>query len=168
MGIKEKAELEAVQREVTNMSDVVSIAFVKMAENGDIDDVTASEHRDLFIQWISSVDYNVGDLRLFGEGEDQKLYRCVQAHTSQEGWEPNVAVSLWSATSDPTEEWPQWSQPIGAHDVYAVGAKVSHNDLHWVSIVDNNVWEPGSYGWEDDRFGKARIPSEHKKSEILE
>lgn len=148
MGIKEKAELEAVQREVTNMSDVVSIAFVKMAENGDIDDVTASEHRDLFIQWISSVDYNVGDLRLFGEGEDQKLYRCVQAHTSQEGWEPNVAVSLWSATSDPTEEWPQWSQPIGAHDVYAVGAKVSHNDLHWVSIVDNNVWEPGSYGWE--------------------
>lgn len=148
MGIKEKAELEAVQREVTNMSDVVSIAFVKMAENGDIDDVTASEHRDLFIQWISGVDYNVGDLRLFGEGEDQKLYRCVQAHTSQEGWEPNVAVSLWSATSDPTEEWPQWSQPIGAHDVYAVGAKVSHNDLHWVSIVDNNVWEPGSYGWE--------------------
>lgn len=148
MGIKEKAELEAVQREVTNMSDVVSIAFVKMAENGDIDDVTASEHRGLFIQWISGVDYNVGDLRLFGEGEDQKLYRCVQAHTSQEGWEPNVAVSLWSATSDPTEEWPQWSQPIGAHDVYAVGAKVSHNDLHWVSIVDNNVWEPGSYGWE--------------------
>lgn len=148
MGIKEKAELEAVQREVTNMSDVVSIAFVKMAENGDIDDVTASEHRDLFIQWISGVDYNVGDLRLFGEGEDQKLYRCVQAHTSQKGWEPNVAVSLWSATSDPTEEWPQWSQPIGAHDVYAVCAKVSHNDLHWVSIVDNNVWEPGSYGWE--------------------
>ena len=148
MGIKEKAELEAVQREVTNMSDVVSIAFVKMAENGDIDDVTASEHRDLFIQWISGVDYNVGDLRLFGEGEDQKLYRCVQAHTSQEGWKPNVAVSLWSATSDPTEEWPQWSQPIGAHDVYAVGAKVSHNDLHWVSIVDNNVWEHGSYGWE--------------------
>lgn len=148
MGIKEKAELEAVQREVTNMSDVARIAFVKMAENGDIDDVTASEHRDLFIQWISGVDYNVGDLRLFVEGEDQKLYRCVQAHTSQEGWEPNVAVSLWSATSDPTEEWPQWSQPIGAHDVYAVGAKVSHNDLHWVSIVDNNVWEPGSYGWE--------------------
>lgn len=148
MGIKEKAELEAVQREVTNMSDVASIAFVKMAENGDIDDVTANEHRDLFIQWISGVDYNVGDLRLFGEGEDQKLYHCVQAHTSQEGWEPNVAVSLWSATSDPTEEWPQWSQPIGAHDVYAVGAKVSHNDLHWVSIVDNNVWEPGSYGWE--------------------
>lgn len=148
MGIKEKAELEAVQREVTNMSDVASIVFVKMAENGDIDDVTASEHRDLFIQWISGVDYNVGDIRLFGEGEDQKLYRCVQAHTSQEGWEPNVAVSLWSATSDPTEEWPQWSQPIGAHDVYAVGAKVSHNDLHWVSIVDNNVWEPGFYGWE--------------------
>ena len=20
---------------------------------------------------------------------------------------------------------------------------------HWISIVDNNVWEPGVYGWEE-------------------
>ena len=24
-----------------------------------------------------------------------------------------------------------------------------HNDKIWVSIVDNNVWEPGVYGWEE-------------------
>jgi hypothetical protein len=27
------------------------------------------------------------------------------------------------------------------------GDKVSHNDKHWESQVDNNVWEPGVYGW---------------------
>lgn len=27
------------------------------------------------------------------------------------------------------------------------GDKVSHNDKHWISDVDSNVWEPGVYGW---------------------
>lgn len=34
-----------------------------------------------------------------------------------------------------------------AHDAYAQGDKVSHNGKHWTSKVDNNVWEPGVYGW---------------------
>ena len=40
-------------------------------------------------------------------------------------------------------------QPIGAHDAYAKGDKTSHNSKNWVSTVDNNVWEPGVYGWEE-------------------
>lgn len=71
----------------------------------------------------------------------------MQAHTSQTGWEPPNAASLWSITSDPAEEWPVWSQPLGAHDAYAAGAKVSHNSKHWTSDLDGNVWEPGVYGW---------------------
>jgi hypothetical protein len=27
------------------------------------------------------------------------------------------------------------------------GDKVSHNEKHWISDVDANVWEPGVYGW---------------------
>ena len=62
-------------------------------------------------------------------------------------WTPDTAVSLWSVAADPAEEWPAWSQPVGAHDAYAAGDKVSHNGKHWTSSVDNNVWEPGVYGW---------------------
>ena len=40
-------------------------------------------------------------------------------------------------------------QPTGAQDAYAKGAKVSHNGKHWISDVDNNVWEPGVYGWSE-------------------
>ena len=29
------------------------------------------------------------------------------------------------------------------------GDKVFYNNKNWVSIVDNNVWEPGVYGWEE-------------------
>ena len=75
------------------------------------------------------------------------LYRCVQAHTSQATWTPEAAASLWTRIADPTQEWPEWIQPTGAHNAYAKGAKVSHNGKHWISDVDANVWEPGVYGW---------------------
>ena len=60
---------------------------------------------------------------------------------------PPVTPALWAVTSDPAEEWPEWSQPLGAHDAYQKGDKVSHNGKHWISTADGNVWEPGVYGW---------------------
>lgn len=124
---------------------VASIAFVTMAESGNFDDVTMSEHADLFQEWQPNMSYSQGGIRRY----DGKLYKCVQAHTSQDDWSPPDTPSLWSTTSDPKEEWPAWSQPIGAHDSYNAGDKVSHNGTHWVSSVANNVWEPGVYGWDE-------------------
>lgn len=78
---------------------------------------------------------------------NEAYYRCIQAHTSQSDWTPDAAVSLWVSISDPAEEWPEWKQPSGAHDAYNKGDKVNHNDKHWTSDVDANVYEPGVYGW---------------------
>lgn len=75
------------------------------------------------------------------------LFKCISAHTSQADWTPTAAVSLWVRVDDPSIEWPEWRQPVGAADAYPEGAKVSHNDKHWTSDVANNVWEPGVYGW---------------------
>lgn len=119
---------------------VNSIAFVTLAEAGSIDDVTAGEHIDAFAPWAVSVAYTVGQLRKYGG----KLYRCITAHTSQADWTPDAAVSLWSVAGDPAEEYPSWSQPAGAHDAYSAGDKVSHDGKHWISTIDNNVWEPGT------------------------
>lgn len=79
----------------------------------------------------------------------KRSVRCVQDHISQEGWTPEAASSLWTKAADPTEEWPQWGQPVGAHDAYNAGDKVSHNEKHWISTTSGNVWEPGVYGWEE-------------------
>lgn len=73
------------------------------------------------------------------------LYKVLQQHTSQEDWTPDVAVSLFVKVS--IEEYPQWVQPTGSHDAYQKGDKVTHKEKHWVSDVDNNVWEPSVYGW---------------------
>lgn len=138
--VKAMSEKRAYEEQRQNAA---AIAFVVLAESGSIDDVTASEQATLFSEWVPGVKYAVGQLRRYGD----TLYRCVQEHTSQEGWELDKAASLWSATSDPAEEWPEWSQPIGAHDAYSAGAKVSHDGKHWTSDLDGNVWEPGVSGW---------------------
>ena len=130
-------------RIMLDQKTVNSIAFVTLAEAGSIDTVTAEEHVELFAPWVYPADYKTGNLRRY----NGRLYKCIGDHTSQADWAPDLPVSLWAPTSDPAEEYPAWSQPVGAHDAYNTGDKVSHNEKHWISDVDSNVWEPGVYGW---------------------
>lgn len=65
-------------------------------------------------------------------------------------WDENwrgKAGDIVQDEGNPLEEFPEWVQPLGAHDAYSKGAKVSHNGEKWTSDVDSNVWEPGVYGW---------------------
>lgn len=101
-------------------------------------DEQAEEVADLFPAWMPDVAYKVGDRRRYAG----KLYRCIQAHTSSVGWEPDVAPSLWVRTAEPGEI-PEWVQPTGGHDAYSRGDKVRHIGKVWVSMLDANVWEPG-------------------------
>lgn len=143
----ETVSLEVVDggNEITKAAEAGGIMFVTLAEAGSIDTVTAAEHAELFAEWAYPIAYKTGQIRRFGG----VLYKCIQDHTSQADWTPDTASSLWSLTADPAEEWPDWAQPVGAHDAYSSGAKVAHNGKHWVSTVDSNVWEPGVYGWEE-------------------
>lgn len=118
---------------------------MKLAEDGALDEVTATEHIEVFAAWEPNVSYQVGNLRSY----EDKLYRCLQAHTSQDGWRPDVTSALWKEAGNPADEWPEWSQPIGAVDAYTKGDKVSYNGKHWISDVDNNVWAPGTFGWSE-------------------
>ena len=137
-------EINTLRRDNAAISAVSSIAFVTLAESGVLDETTASEHLDVFSSWEPDVDYAVGNLRQYGD----VLYKCIQPHRSQPTWTPDKAVSLWAKAGDPMEEWPAWSQPIGAHDAYMKGDKVTYEGEHWISTADNNVWKPGVYGWE--------------------
>lgn len=108
-------------------------------------DEQAAAAAALFMPWAAGKEYAKDDRVRYGD----VLYKCLTAHTSQTDWAPDVSPSLWVRVDDPAIEWPEWVQPLGSTDAYALGAKVSHNDKHWVSTVDNNTWEPGVYGWEE-------------------
>lgn len=116
-----------------------------------LDDSDALTAVELFPNWTGeSHDYAVGDRVRYSD----TLYKCLQAHQSQSTWNPADAPSLWARVDDPTIEWPEWVQPVGSTDAYMAGDKVSHNDKHWISDVDANVWEPGIYGWKEEENEK--------------
>lgn len=115
----------------------------KAAES--LTDEDALEGVELFEPWAVDTAYVMGQRIRYGE----KLYRCEQSHTSQADWTPDLTPALWTEVAEPGTI-PVWRQPTGAQDAYQQGDKVRYPDEEgevWVSDLDNNIWEPGVYGW---------------------
>lgn len=78
-----------------------------------------------------------------------KLYKVLQAHTSQEDWTPDSAPSLFAEVlpGQSGTGTGEWVQPDSTNP-YMTGDQVTHNGETWESLIDNNVWEPGAQGTE--------------------
>lgn len=61
-----------------------------------VDDNTALEAKELHPAWAADVAYETG----YKVQYDGKLWRVLQAHTSQAGWEPENAASLWEQINE--------------------------------------------------------------------
>lgn len=113
-----------------------------------LDDAEALEGVVLFPRWSDdSVGYLVGD-RVSYNGI---LYKCLQAHTSQETWMPTSAPSLWAKVLIPDENTiPDWEQPDSTN-AYQIGDKVRYNGRVYESVIANNIWSPEAYpaGWKE-------------------
>lgn len=110
-----------------------------------LSDEDALEAIELYPAWKTGTAYAVDERIRY----DNTLYRCVQAHTSQADWTPDIAVSLYAAVPEPGEI-PVWKQPTGAQNAYQTGDKVWYPEKDttvYISDVDNNVWQPDVYGW---------------------
>lgn len=58
---------------------------------GTMADADAAKSPMLFLPWEVDTAYAVGDRRRY----DSKVYKCLQAHTSQADWAPPVVPALW-------------------------------------------------------------------------
>ena len=57
------------------------------------------------------------------------------------------STGFWAQVLIPDPEViPEWIQPESTNP-YMKGDKVKHNEKTWICDIDNNVWEPGTYGW---------------------
>ena len=101
-------------------------------------------------KWISGKEYAVGDRVRYGE----KLYRVLQAHTSQNDWTPAAAPSLFAeilpGQDGSDEEIGEWTQPDSTNP-YMKGDKVRFEGKVYESLIDNNIWSPAAYpaGWRE-------------------
>lgn len=132
-----------IQRE-----DVVEFRSTVDAIITTLTDEQATTAQVLFPIWQANAQYKIGD-RIRYEG---KLYKVIQDHTSQLGWEPILASSLFAALliDEISKKILEWVQPDSTNG-YSKDDKVIHNGKFWVSTQSNNVWEPGVEGtpWEE-------------------
>jgi chitodextrinase len=118
-------------------------AFVKLRSLAA--DEVSLQVPNLYPTWRENATYALSDRVLY----NGTLYKVLQAHTAQPDWTPDVAVSLFAKVLIPDENViSEWVQPDSTNP-YMTGDKVYHNGKTWVSIVDNNVWSPDAYGWEE-------------------
>ena len=118
-------------------------AFVRLREMAT--DEMSIQVPNLYPVWKENTMYAAGDRVLYND----ILYKVLQEHTAQEAWTPEVAHSLFAKVLIPDEnEIPVWEQPDSTNP-YMTGDKVMYEGKVWVSIVDNNMWAPGAYGWEE-------------------
>jgi hypothetical protein len=125
--------------------------FVQMSvQSANLTDEQAMQIADLYPDWAAMKAYAADEIVKFGvnaDGETQ-LYKVIQAHTSQADWTPDTAASLYKKIGFTDDGVSIWTQPLGATDAYMKGDVVSFENQLWESTVDNNVWQPGVYGWE--------------------
>ena len=132
---------EVAERTRPLTTEEVTAMLIKQQVNIlEVDDTTALRMVEFYPEWNAGQAYTVG----YKVQHGGKLWRCIQSHTSQSGWEPDNAPSLWAKVLIPDENVvPEWEQPDSTNP-YSAGDKVTHNGKTWVSTIDNNVWEPGT------------------------
>ena len=159
-GIYVKAMYEVVKIELTEEEQLIeqtnkameifNINFNDLLP--DLTDEQALEMPLLFPKWQAGKEYVVGDRVLYLG----TLYKVIQAHTSQYGWEPDITPSLFAKNlivkDDDGEQVdiPEWEQP-GSTNPYMKGDKVKFEGKIYQSLIDQNVWSPAAYpqGWEE-------------------
>ena len=77
-------------------SEVLKLRKIIESAVQSLPDETALQAVTLHPEWASNVSYAVG----FKAQRGGKLWRVLQEHTSQDGWQPENAASLWEQINE--------------------------------------------------------------------
>ena len=106
--------------------------------------------------------------------ERMALYALARENAKAQYDYSTEIESLWTAVRDirdrltalegesteepeePTDEWPEFKQPTGAHDAYYTGDKITYNGKRYICIMPENVactYSPDVYpaGWQEEQ-----------------
>ena len=146
----EPTEEEQIIEQTNKAMELLNINFNGLLPN--LSDEHALQVPLMFPKWQEGKEYVVGDRVLYLG----VLYKVLQAHTSQAGWEPDIAPSLFAKNLIVKDEngeqvdIPEFEQPDSTNP-YMTGDKVIFEGKVYQSLIDNNVWSPSDYpqGWEE-------------------
>jgi hypothetical protein len=90
-----RRELEERSRPLTT-EEVGAMLITHQINTLEVDDNTALRMKGFYPEWVACNAYAVG----FKVKYNGNLWRAVQEHTSQIGWEPENAASLWEQINE--------------------------------------------------------------------
>ena len=107
-------------------------------------DEAALNNIDLYPNWKENLNLEVGGRYKY----NGVLYKCLQAHTTQSDWTPDITPALWVVVS--LDEWPEIPENIPAENPWMKGDKGTWKGEHYICQIDNCVWNPDAYpaAWE--------------------
>ena len=91
ISLRRRMVLEEKYRPLTE-SEVSRLLIAQQINTLTVDDNTALRMVAFYPEWAENAEYTA-EYKVQHNG---KLWRCIQAHTSQTGWEPENAASLWT------------------------------------------------------------------------
>ena len=96
--LQEQADRDAARAKVLertrplSFSEVQEMVVRQQINALTVDDNTALRMVEFYPEWSAGQAYTAG----YKAHRGGKLWRCLQAHTAQTGWEPENAASLWT------------------------------------------------------------------------
>lgn len=90
-----KAQMEERKRPFT-AEEVTDLLIRQSVNTLEVDDNTALRMMDYYPVWAENTAYSVG----YKVQYNGRLWRVTQAHTSQMGWQPENAASLWESINE--------------------------------------------------------------------
>ena len=96
--LQEQADRDAARVKVLeqtrplSFSEVQEMLVRQQINTLTVDDNTALRMVEFYPEWSAGQAYTAG----YKAHRGGKLWRCLQAHTAQTGWEPGNAASLWT------------------------------------------------------------------------
>jgi hypothetical protein len=97
-----------------------------------VDDNTALRMRSFYPEWASGESYGVGHKVQYGG----KLWRVLQAHTAQVGWQPTNAPSLWEQINETHDGTIDDAIPYDGNMALESGKYYTQNDVIYLCNRD--------------------------------
>lgn len=96
--MKKESNLAAIAERSRPMteSEVSRMLITQQINTLSVDDNTALRMMEFYPEWAENTEYAAG----YKVQHGGKLWRVVQAHTSQDGWQPANAASLWEQINE--------------------------------------------------------------------
>lgn len=126
-----------VKRDMRPMSqnEVSNMLIAQQINTLSVDDNTALRMKSFYPEWESGATYAAG----YKVQHGGNLWRTIQAHTAQPGWEPENAQSLWEQINETHEGTIDDAIPYNGNMALVNGKYYTQNDTIYFCTRDTGI-----------------------------